>query len=150
LTDAFTYGTPGSGLPSIALITPDSGYAEGGDSVTITGENLASPLAVTFNGVASTIISSTSSRIDVRTPAGPIDTDVDVRVTTTAGSDTVFGGFRYLSLTAPSISSTGAGAQAGGIGICSLHWNGGWVAAFIALSSCALSLFTRRRDKAAQ
>lgn len=75
-------GTCGSGTlpagftfvpaPAIAEITPTRGPTTGGTSVTIDGTGFTGVTAVTFAGVAGTIVSQTATQIVVESPANPV------------------------------------------------------------------------------
>lgn len=93
-------------LPKIASISPSSGAADGGTSVTITGAGFGSPsasptpnIAVTFDGVPATNITHVSDTIiTVTTPPG--SDDATVRVTGNANtlsneSNSLVGAFAY-------------------------------------------------------
>ncbi|MDP2690844.1 MAG: IPT/TIG domain-containing protein [bacterium] len=68
LFGAYTYVPSSSAVPSISGLSPSSG--EAGDTVTLSGSNLGSPLSVSFGGVAGTILSSTTSQVRVAVPSG--------------------------------------------------------------------------------
>ena len=68
----------------MSAISPGSGPAAGGTTVTITGTDLASATAVKFGGVAATISSDTATQIVATSPAGT--GTVDVTVTTAGGT----------------------------------------------------------------
>ena len=82
-----TVSLSGSALPSpvVTGISPSSGAAAGGTSVTITGTDLGSATAVHFGSNAATIVSNTSTQIVATSPAGSTGT-VDVTVTTPYGT----------------------------------------------------------------
>ncbi|MDB5308070.1 MAG: Alkaline phosphatase [Gemmataceae bacterium] len=91
-TGAFTYVA----APAIAVVSPSSGPAAGGTTVTITGTGFTGATDVTFGGVSGiglTVVSDT--QITVTTPAGAVGA-VDVVVTTPGGSDTATGAFTYV------------------------------------------------------
>jgi DNA-binding beta-propeller fold protein YncE len=82
--------------PVVNSVTPSSGSTVGGESVTITGTNLASAESVTIGGNSATISSDSASSITVTTPpgnAGP----ADVVVTTIGGSVTDAQAFTYVA-----------------------------------------------------
>ena len=70
--------------PIVTGLDPDSGLATGGDSVTITGTDLAGATAVMFGSAAATITSDTATQITATSPAGT--GMVDVTVTTAGGT----------------------------------------------------------------
>lgn len=53
----------------ISSVSPNTGSPQGGETVDILGGGFDPPIRVTFNGVAATVLSSSGSRISVRTPA---------------------------------------------------------------------------------
>ncbi|WP_246700860.1 IPT/TIG domain-containing protein [Rhodopseudomonas sp. BR0M22] len=102
--------------PTISTITPNSGPATGGTSVTITGTNLSGVTSVTVGGAAATLGTNTSTSIVITTPAGTAGAR-DVVVTTSGGSATSTGGFTYVA--APTISSISpnSGSTGGGTSV---------------------------------
>ncbi|OBT38906.1 hypothetical protein VE00_11176 [Pseudogymnoascus sp. WSF 3629] len=90
--------------PAITRIRPTSGPTTGGITVVITGTNLASPSAVTFDGISATINSSSATSISVTAPAHPASA-ARVVVTTAAGSSTQAVNFTYVTVSAPVITS---------------------------------------------
>ena len=82
--------------PTVTSISPNSGPAAGGQSVTITGTNFSTGSAtVKFGNNAATSVSVASdSSITCNTPAGAAGA-VDVVVTTNGGSGTLPGGYTY-------------------------------------------------------
>ena len=83
--------------PDATGLTPDSGPAAGGTTVTITGTGLAGATQVTFDGVPATIVRRTANSVVVRAPAHPAGA-VDVAVTTPGGTDTLPDAFTYLPI----------------------------------------------------
>ena len=53
----------------ISSVSPNTGSPQGGETVDILGGGFDPPIRVTFSGVAATVLSSSGSRIAVRTPA---------------------------------------------------------------------------------
>ncbi|HEY6294241.1 MAG TPA: IPT/TIG domain-containing protein, partial [Streptosporangiaceae bacterium] len=92
----FTYHTTSSPAPpahpAVTGISPSSGPAAGGTSVTISGSNLSSASKVSFGGKAGTITADSASRITVKSPPGK--GKVTVTVTTPGGTATA-GSFSY-------------------------------------------------------
>jgi hypothetical protein len=81
--------------PAIASVTPNTGPAAGGTSVTISGSNFTGATAVEFDGVAATgVVVNSASSITCTAPAGTAG-PADVEVTTPNGTDTLVGGFTY-------------------------------------------------------
>jgi hypothetical protein len=99
---SFTYIPP----PTINLngLSPASGPAGGGTTVTISGSNLGGTSQVTFGGVAAsgvTVVNSTE--VTAITPAG--SGSVNVSLTTPSGTTTAPNQFTYIP--APTIASSG-------------------------------------------
>jgi hypothetical protein len=93
--DQFHYVTP----PTVTGVSPETGAATGGTSVTITGTNLAEPTAVHFGAAnASSVIVNSENSITATSPAGTPGATVDVTVTTLGGTTatTPADEFRYL------------------------------------------------------
>jgi hypothetical protein len=86
----FTYDA----APTITSVTPTIGSIAGGDTVTITGANVASTTAVTFGGSTASFGAIDDSTLAVVTPAHAAGT-VDVVVTSPGGSATATGAFTY-------------------------------------------------------
>lgn len=94
IVDNLTFAGAAAATPTITAITPSWGPVAGGITVTITGTNLASPISVTFGGVAATVTGSTATSITVTLPPHALGM-VDVVVTTAGGSATRTSGFLY-------------------------------------------------------
>ena len=102
--DQFTYQSSG---PTVTSVSPNSGPATGGTSVTITGANLSGATAVRFGGTAAGAFSVvSSSQITATSPAG-IGT-VDVTVITAAGTSAPMAVDRF-SYVVPGSAVTPAG-----------------------------------------
>ncbi len=97
-SDKFTYVTP---APSVTEISPTSGPAAGGTSVTITGKNLSGATGVSFGGTAGSITADSSTSVTATSPAG--SGTVTVTVTTPGGTATA-GQFTYV-VPAPTVTS---------------------------------------------
>jgi RHS repeat-associated protein len=109
-----------AGAPTVAALSPESGAALGGTTVTVTGTNfVAGSTSVTFgslSGSAVTVISST--KLTVVSPAEPIG-EGNVTVTTTAGGSSaanpphstflVVPSGQYIPVTATRICDTRTG-----------------------------------------
>ncbi|WP_378944150.1 putative Ig domain-containing protein [Mesorhizobium sp. ANAO-SY3R2] len=95
-----------SGLTvEITSISPSSGSATGGSTVTITGQNLGTMPTVRFGGVeATSYISISPTELVVTTPTHAAGA-VDVSVVTLDGSTTSTGGFTYGALQKPVATS---------------------------------------------
>ncbi len=92
--DHFTFGN----LPAVSSLSPTTGPAAGGTTVTITGTNLTGATGVAFGTKAATnlVVSSATSMTAVA-PAGT--GTVDVTVTTPSGTSTVNSGDKYTYTT---------------------------------------------------
>ncbi|MGB7217219.1 MAG: IPT/TIG domain-containing protein [Vicinamibacterales bacterium] len=106
--DLFGVGGSLTAAPVLLAVTPASGQANGGDSVTITGANFASGATVTIGGVRAGFVSVVNSTtITARTGAHAVGA-VDVVVTNPDGqTQTLSSGFTYtppLPLTVTSIT----------------------------------------------
>lgn len=90
-----------SAAPATAVrmtaIAPNSGIYAGGDTVTITGTNLATARTVTFGSASAQITARTATTVTVVSPASPIVGPVTVTVVTAAGTASLPGGFTYWS-----------------------------------------------------
>lgn len=71
--------------PSVSGLSVSTGPAAGGTSVTITGSGVDNPVAVLFGGAVATINASTSTTVDVTSPAYVGPATVPVRVYTSGG-----------------------------------------------------------------
>lgn len=81
--------------PTISTVSPATGPAAGGTTVTITGTLFTTGTTVTFGGTAGTSVSVKSDKkLTVVTPAKTAGA-YDVVVTTAAGSATKTNGFTY-------------------------------------------------------
>ena len=104
--------------PSLTLIgvEPSAGTTAGGETITISGSNLASATGVTFGETPATILSVTDTKIIATAPASFPET-VDVTVTTPAGVSATTPAAQYTSTLAPpvltSVNPT-VGSVAGG------------------------------------
>jgi hypothetical protein len=82
--------------PTVASLSPTTGYKGGGSTVIITGTNFVNVTAVKFgtkNAASFTVLSTTSIR--AVTPSVSSSGWVDVTVTNSAGTSTVWSGDRY-------------------------------------------------------
>ena len=82
--------------PTLTSITPATGIPSGGTTVKLTGTSLLTTTQVLFGTTAATILDITGTSVTVRTPASAASL-VDVRVTTSGGSATLTGGYRYAA-----------------------------------------------------
>lgn len=81
--------------PQITTVTPAAGPLAGGQTVTISGDNLTDPSAVTFDADAANVVSNTSTSINVTTPPHAAGV-VSVSVTTAGGSATQPSSYTYV------------------------------------------------------
>ncbi|WAP55073.1 IPT/TIG domain-containing protein [Streptomyces sp. S465] len=79
----FTYTTVAA--PVLTSLSPTSGPTTGGNTVTLTGTNLAGATQVLFGPNPATILTNTPTQITVTAPAGP-PSSVNVTVTTPSGT----------------------------------------------------------------
>ena len=98
--DVFTYGGTPTPSPEVTAVIPRYGPKGGGNTVTITGTDLAQATSIAFGEVQATILHCASTSCTVTAPAG--SDDVTVVATTPSGiSEAVAGTFyRY---TAPDV-----------------------------------------------
>jgi parallel beta-helix repeat protein len=90
------YEYTGSSPPTVSSISPSTGTALGGTSVTITGANLTGATGVTIGGVAATSVTVVNSTtITATTPAGSVGT-ASVLVTTSIGTNSANTLFTYF------------------------------------------------------
>lgn len=93
-TGLFTYT---AAAPTVSGISPTSGPAAGGTSVTITGTGFVSGATVTIGGAAATgVVVNSATSITATTPAGTAGAK-NVAVTTVGGTGTGTGLFTYTS-----------------------------------------------------
>jgi hypothetical protein len=114
----FTYTAASALAPAVTGISPASGPAGGGTSVTITGTNLSGATKVSFASAAGTITSDSGTKITAKSPAGT--GTVTVTVTTPGGTATA-GKFTYNPAATPAPTVTGisptSGTTAGGTSV---------------------------------
>ncbi len=83
--DQYTYTLPPA--PVVSGVSPSSGTAAGGTSVTISGSALTGATAVSFDGLAApSFVVNSDTSITVTAPAGLVPGTVDVTVTTPSGT----------------------------------------------------------------
>lgn len=83
-------------VPVILSVSPNSGPTSGGTSVAVSGSNFDPSDSVSFDGIPATVVSGTSTVINVVTPshaAGP----VNVAVVSSDGVATIANGFTYIA-----------------------------------------------------
>lgn len=91
--NVFTYVA----APTVSGVSPAQGPSAGGQTVTISGANLAGTSAVTFDGRAATITSVTPTDVVVTTPPGANGGPVDVVVVTPGGTALSRNAYNYQS-----------------------------------------------------
>jgi hypothetical protein len=89
--DQFTYQAPPA-TPSVSGVSPNTGPAAGGTSVTISGSNLSSG-TVAFGTTAASGVVCAASSCTATAPAG--SGTVDVRVSTTGGTSAITSADRF-------------------------------------------------------
>ncbi|MFD8546855.1 IPT/TIG domain-containing protein [Streptomyces sp. NPDC059649] len=95
----FTY----TSVPSLSSLSPPSGPASGGNTVTLNGTNLSGAVAVFFGSSPATILTNTATQITVVAPAGP-PSSVGVTVITAGGISNALS-YTYVAATTPVLSS---------------------------------------------
>ena len=100
--DHFTYVAP----PTVTSVSPTSGLAAGGTSVTITGTNLTGATAVTLGGTAATLGTNTGTSLVVTTGAHAAASGVSVLVTTPGGTNAANTLYTYVA--PPTVTSSTA------------------------------------------
>jgi sugar lactone lactonase YvrE len=103
-------GTATYSTPTVTTVSPNTGSAGGGTSVTITGTNLLGATGVTFGSNSASITADTATSMTVTTPAGSAGA-VNVTVTTPGGAATKTGGFTYIAQTLTSLTVAGYSAH---------------------------------------
>ena len=106
-------------LPRVESVVANSGPLNGGNAVTISGNNFVNVTGVKFGTttVAGTNYTVNSFGTQINVTSVPVGTNaVDVTVITAAGTSPITAGSRYAYVAAPTISglSPSAGAPAGG------------------------------------
>jgi hypothetical protein len=108
--DLYAYGAP-----AVTSVVPNAGPTAGGNIVTINGHGLVPGATVKFGTTAATTVSFVSpTQIKAKAPAHTAG-NVNVRVTTAAGTSAATNGTQY-AYGAPAVSSLSprSGTQAGG------------------------------------
>jgi RHS repeat-associated protein len=105
-------GIPGctGATPTVTGVIPDNGVTSGGNTVEVTGTNLAGATEVDFGATKVTsgiAVSPSGTSLTVEAPPGSIGT-VDVRVTTPAGESPITPADHYTYTTPPSTPYSGA------------------------------------------
>jgi len=87
---------------SISSVVPNTGSAQGGGTVTITGAFLQNTTAVWFgNSPALSFTQVSPTAVSAVTPPGAVGTSVDVRLQTPAGLLVASGAFSYVGIVIP-------------------------------------------------
>jgi len=107
--------------PSITSLSTNTGPNAGGNEISISGSFLSLVNSVTFGGNTATIISASPNKLVVQVPAKTSSSNVDVVVTSPAGSATDAGAYTYSTPAwgPPTISSISPsyGSNQGGTAI---------------------------------
>ncbi|MBB6488448.1 IPT/TIG domain-containing protein, partial [Rhizobium lusitanum] len=125
-TSAAVYVAPSPGsitvnrpVPTVTSISPTSGPAAGGTSVTITGTDLTGATAVTFGATAAASYTvNSATQITAVSPANAAGT-YDMTVTTAGGTSTTSAADQFTYIAAPTVTaiSPAAGVEAGGTSV---------------------------------
>ena len=103
--------------PTVSSVSPNSGPAAGGTTVTITGANFAAGATVTFGGAAATnVVVVSGTQITATTPAGSAGA-ATVTVTVSGQSGSLTNGFTYIAPPAVSGVSPKTGSTTGGTAV---------------------------------
>jgi len=111
---SITYGQAVS-APTVTALSPTSGPASGGNTVTITGTNFSGATAVTFGATAATGFTvNSATQITATAPAGT--GTVDVSITTTGGTSATSASDQFTYVAAPTVTalSPTSGPTSGG------------------------------------
>ena len=106
--DHFTFNAPP--LPTVTSVTPNNGSTAGGTSVSIVGTNLSGATAVSFGGTAAATFSNVdATHVNATSPAHAAG-QVDVTVTTGAGTSGIVAGdhFTYNAPALPTVTQRDA------------------------------------------
>ncbi|WP_439623756.1 beta strand repeat-containing protein [Gemmata sp.] len=99
--DDFTYVA----APTVTAVSPATGPAAGGTTITITGTNFTGATGVTVGGVAATAVTVVNATtITATTPAGTAGI-VDVIVTTPGGPSATSAASKFTYVAAPTVTS---------------------------------------------
>ena len=103
--DQFTY----TAAPTVTAVSPTSGPAGGGTSVTVTGSNLANATAVKFGTTGGTVTADGAGSITVTSPAGT--GTQDIRVTTAGGTSATSGADQFTYTAVPTVTAVSPNAD---------------------------------------
>ena len=81
--------------PAVSAVSPASGSQSGGNTITVTGANLADAYSVTFSGVPASFTINSGSSITIVVPAHAGTGSVDIQVSTPGGSSLLVAGDKY-------------------------------------------------------
>jgi len=100
--DQYTYVV----APTVTSVTPNAGSTAGGTAVTIGGTGLSGATAVTFGGNAATnvVVAGDGNSLTATTPAGAAGATT-IAVTTPGGTGQLAGGYTYVVLNPPAVTS---------------------------------------------
>ncbi|MGZ4712665.1 MAG: beta strand repeat-containing protein [Acidimicrobiia bacterium] len=113
--DQFTFVA----APTVTSVTPSSGPASGGTSVTIAGTNFTGATAVSFGGTAAASFTfNNANQITATAPAHAAGT-VDVTVTTVGGTSATGAADQFTFIGAPTVTSVtpSSGPASGGTSV---------------------------------
>jgi hypothetical protein len=102
--DRFTYA---DAAPTVTGVSPKTGSAAGGDTVTITGSGFMNASRVSFGGVSASFTVNNDGSITATTPARSADGTVDVTVTNNFGGTSATSAldiYNYTDTTPPTVS----------------------------------------------
>lgn len=97
--DQFTYAA----APTVNGVTPSSGPASGGTTVTINGTGFSSDSSVKFGATAATITVNSATQITATSPAHAAGT-VDITVKTPGGTSATSGADQFTYVPAPTVT----------------------------------------------
>jgi len=115
-SDRYVYGS----APAVSGVSPSSGAAAGGYSVSIAGSNLGGASAVFFGVTAATSFQVLGNTlIGAVAPAGSAGTTVDVTVTTPDGTSATGASDQFTYVAVPVVTGVApaSGPQAGGVSV---------------------------------
>jgi hypothetical protein len=141
--DQYTYVPP----PTVTSVSPASGPASGGTSVTITGTSFGGAVTVSFGPMLSTSFTvNSATQITALAPPGTAGA-VDITVSTQFGSNSPVAADRYTYLPAPAVSSVApsSGSAAGGTTV-TITGTGFTGATLVAFGSHPATSFTVNSD----
>ena len=125
--DQFTYSA--AAAPVVSSVSPGTGSTAGNTQVTITGTGFTGAIGVVFGSVAATDFSvdSTGTQITVTAPAQAAAGNLDVRITTYAGTSPVTSNdqFTYTAASVPAVTGfdVNSSPTAGGVVVTVLGTN---------------------------